>query len=79
MDDYGRGGGWSGDRDAGSTRGGGGGGNTLQRLDSIQDPGKRYALKERIGSGICGDVFDATDLQAGSLLSNQEILDDVFN
>ncbi|KAK2587108.1 hypothetical protein KPH14_002873 [Odynerus spinipes] len=39
---------------------------TLQRLDSIQDPGKRYALKDRIGSGVCGDVYEAIDQQAGN-------------
>ncbi|XP_043670504.1 neither inactivation nor afterpotential protein C isoform X3 [Vespula pensylvanica] len=39
---------------------------TLQRLDSIQDPEKRYALKEVIGSGVCGDVYEAIDQQAGS-------------
>ncbi|KAL6443163.1 hypothetical protein ACFW04_002836 [Cataglyphis niger] len=39
---------------------------TLQRLDSIQDPGKRYALKDRIGVGICGDVYEGIDQQAGN-------------
>ncbi|XP_011875420.1 PREDICTED: neither inactivation nor afterpotential protein C isoform X2 [Vollenhovia emeryi] len=39
---------------------------TLKRLDSIQDPGKRYALKDRIGSGICGDVYEGIDQQAGN-------------
>lgn len=39
---------------------------TLQRLDSIQDPGKRYALKDRIGVGICGDVYEGIDQQAGT-------------
>lgn len=37
----------------------------FQRLDSIQDPGKRYLLRECIGSGVCGDVFEAIDRQAG--------------
>ncbi|XP_015432915.1 PREDICTED: neither inactivation nor afterpotential protein C [Dufourea novaeangliae] len=37
---------------------------TLQRLDSIQDPGKRYLLRECIGSGVCGDVFEAIDQHA---------------
>lgn len=45
--------------------GGKGGQGTLQRLDSIQDPGKRYILKDIIGSGVCGDVYEATDTQAG--------------
>nr|XP_034173065.1 neither inactivation nor afterpotential protein C isoform X3 [Osmia lignaria] len=40
--------------------------NTLQRLDSIQDPGKRYLLRECIGSGVCGDVYEAIDQQAGN-------------
>ncbi|XP_076302995.1 LOW QUALITY PROTEIN: neither inactivation nor afterpotential protein C-like, partial [Lasioglossum baleicum] len=40
--------------------------NTMQRLDSIQDPGKRYLLRECIGSGVCGDVFEAIDQQAGN-------------
>ncbi|XP_046822290.1 neither inactivation nor afterpotential protein C isoform X2 [Vespa crabro] len=39
---------------------------TLQRLDSMQDPEKRYALKEVIGSGVCGDVYEAIDQQAGN-------------
>ncbi|XP_025074650.1 neither inactivation nor afterpotential protein C [Pogonomyrmex barbatus] len=39
---------------------------TLKRLDSIQDPGKRYALKDRIGVGICGDVYEGIDQQAGN-------------
>ncbi|XP_046607249.1 neither inactivation nor afterpotential protein C isoform X1 [Neodiprion virginianus] len=65
MEDYERGGGWGGGREDHRDAGGGGGG-TLQRLDSIQDPGKRYTLKDRIGSGVCGDVFEATDLQAGN-------------
>lgn len=39
---------------------------TLKRLDSIQDPGKRYALKDRIGIGICGDVYEGIDQQAGT-------------
>lgn len=39
----------------------------LQRLDSIQDPGKRYLLRECIGSGVCGDVFEAIDQHAGKL------------
>ncbi|XP_034933693.1 neither inactivation nor afterpotential protein C isoform X2 [Chelonus insularis] len=40
--------------------------NTLQRLDSIQDPGKRYVLNEVIGSGVCGVVYAAVDTQSGS-------------
>ncbi|XP_071862177.1 STKc_myosinIII_N_like and MYSc_Myo21 domain-containing protein ninaC isoform X2 [Bombus fervidus] len=40
--------------------------NTLQRFDSIQDPGKRYLLRECIGSGVCGDVYEAIDQQAGN-------------
>ncbi|XP_043288364.1 neither inactivation nor afterpotential protein C isoform X2 [Venturia canescens] len=53
-------------------RGGGGGGGdhggpgTLQRLDSIQDPGKRYMLNDVIGSGVCADVYEAVDTQAGN-------------
>ncbi|XP_015178394.1 PREDICTED: neither inactivation nor afterpotential protein C isoform X2 [Polistes dominula] len=39
---------------------------TLQRLDSIQDPEKRYVLKDVIGSGVCGDVYEAVDQQAGN-------------
>ncbi|XP_035717983.1 neither inactivation nor afterpotential protein C-like isoform X4 [Vespa mandarinia] len=39
---------------------------TLQRLDSMQDPEKRYALKEVIGSGVCGDVYEAIDQKAGN-------------
>lgn len=41
--------------------------NTLQRFDSIQDPGKRYLLRECIGSGVCGDVYEAIDQQAGTV------------
>ncbi|XP_017799206.1 PREDICTED: neither inactivation nor afterpotential protein C [Habropoda laboriosa] len=40
--------------------------STLQRLDSVQDPGKRYLLRECIGSGVCGDVYEAIDQQAGN-------------
>ncbi|XP_058802662.1 neither inactivation nor afterpotential protein C [Phymastichus coffea] len=43
---------------------GGGGQEKLQRLDSIQDPGKRYVLRDRIGSGVCGDVYEAVDEEA---------------
>lgn len=39
---------------------------TLKRLDSIQDPGKRYALKDRIGVGVCGNVYVGIDQQAGT-------------
>lgn len=39
---------------------------TLKQLDSIQDPGKRYALKDRIGVGVCGDVYEGIDQQAGA-------------
>ena len=39
----------------------------MQRLDSIQDPGKRYLLRECIGSGVCGDVYEAIDQQAGTV------------
>ncbi|XP_076279257.1 STKc_myosinIII_N_like and MYSc_Myo21 domain-containing protein ninaC isoform X3 [Lasioglossum baleicum] len=38
----------------------------LQRLDSVQDPGKRYLLRECIGSGVCGDVFEAIDQNVGN-------------
>lgn len=38
---------------------------TLVRMDSIQDPGKRYALKDRIGAGAYGDVYEGIDQQAG--------------
>lgn len=39
---------------------------TLKRLDSIQDPGKRYELKDRIGTGIYGNVYEGIDHQAGT-------------
>lgn len=56
------------DRDrGGGGRGGGGGGDgpqRLQRLDSIQDPGKKYTLKDCIGSGVCGDVYEAYEEEA---------------
>lgn len=38
---------------------------TFQRMDSVQDPGKRYALKDRIGTGAYGDVYEGIDQQAG--------------
>lgn len=44
---------------------GGGNVSNLQRLDSIQDPGKRYVLKDCIGSGVCGNVFEAIDEHDG--------------
>lgn len=37
----------------------------FKRLDSVQDPGKRYVLKDRIGNGVCGDVYEGIDQQAG--------------
>ncbi|XP_019699822.1 neither inactivation nor afterpotential protein C isoform X2 [Harpegnathos saltator] len=39
---------------------------TFKRMDSIQDPGKRYALKDRIGIGVCGEVYEGIDQQAGN-------------
>lgn len=50
------------DRNESNFRDSGGGGGpetntTLRRLDSIQDPGKRYVFQEEIGSGVCGTVF----------------------
>lgn len=39
---------------------------TLKRLDSIQDPEKRYALKDRIGVGVYGVVYEGIDQQAGT-------------
>ena len=44
-----------------------GGGNiaNIQRMDSIQDPGKRFVLKDCIGSGVYGDVFEAIDENDG--------------
>lgn len=39
---------------------------TLKRMDSIQDPGKRFALKDRIGVGIFGEVYEGIDQQAGT-------------
>ncbi|XP_051158327.1 neither inactivation nor afterpotential protein C isoform X3 [Leptopilina boulardi] len=38
----------------------------LSRMDSIQDPGKRFILKECIGSGVCGDVYEAIDENSGN-------------
>lgn len=37
----------------------------LSRMDSIQDPGKRFVLKNCIGSGVCGDVYEAIDENSG--------------
>lgn len=42
------------------------GSGTLKRLDSIQDPGKRYALKDCIGVGVYGNVYEGIDQQAGN-------------
>ncbi|XP_023317073.1 neither inactivation nor afterpotential protein C isoform X2 [Trichogramma pretiosum] len=59
-----------GDRDRGRDRSGGRGGGSgqggggLQRLDSMQDPGKKFSLKECIGQGVCGDVWEAYDEEA---------------
>lgn len=39
---------------------------TLKRLDSIQDPGKRYAIRDCIGNGVYGDVYEGIDQQAGT-------------
>lgn len=68
--DGGRGGGGSRDRERGGgrDRGGGSGQDKLQRLDSIQDPGKRYVLRDRIGSGVCGDVYEGVDEEASKSL-----------
>jgi hypothetical protein len=49
-----------------SNAGGNRGQEKLQRLDSIQDPGKRYSLRDCIGSGVCGDVYEAVDEEAGN-------------
>lgn len=43
--------------------------SAVQRLDSIQDPGKRYLLRDCIGSGVCGDVYEAIDRQAGIVIA----------
>lgn len=40
----------------------------LSRMDSIQDPGKRFILKDCIGSGVCGDVYEAIDESSGKFL-----------
>ncbi|XP_014215430.1 neither inactivation nor afterpotential protein C isoform X2 [Copidosoma floridanum] len=61
-----RGGGGGGERDRGGSRDrGGGDGRKVQRLDSIKDPGKRFTLRDRIGSGVCADVYEAVDEEAG--------------
>lgn len=39
----------------------------FKRLDSIQDPGKRYALKDRIGDGVHGNVYEGIDQEAGKV------------
>ncbi|RLU25647.1 hypothetical protein DMN91_001804 [Ooceraea biroi] len=39
---------------------------TFKRLDSIQDPEKRYILKDRVGFGACGEVYEGIDQQAGN-------------
>lgn len=46
---------------------------TFKRLDSIQDPGKRYALKDCIGKGVCGDVYEGIDQQTGMWRENIQI------
>lgn len=47
--------------------------SAVQRLDSIQDPGKRYLLRDCIGSGVCGDVYEAIDRQAGIVIALRSI------
>lgn len=34
-------------------------------LDSLPEPGHRFNLGDRLGSGVSGDVFEATDSQSG--------------
>ena len=50
------------ERNRGSERGNS---TNLQRLDSIPDPGKRFILKDCIGSGVYGDVYEAIDENEG--------------
>lgn len=37
----------------------------MTRMDSLADPEKRYTLKGLIGSGVCGNVYEAIDEDAG--------------
>ncbi|XP_065353511.1 neither inactivation nor afterpotential protein C isoform X2 [Cloeon dipterum] len=37
------------------------------KWDSLPDPGPRFQLGERLGIGVSGEVFQATDLQEGNL------------
>ncbi|XP_046386617.1 neither inactivation nor afterpotential protein C isoform X2 [Ischnura elegans] len=36
-------------------------------LDSLPEPGNRYTLGDRLGSGVSGDVFEASDSQSGGM------------
>uniref|UniRef100_A0A1B6LPF4 Neither inactivation nor afterpotential protein C n=1 Tax=Graphocephala atropunctata TaxID=36148 RepID=A0A1B6LPF4_9HEMI len=38
---------------------------TKLNLDSLNDPGDRFELGELLGSGVCGEVYTATDNEAG--------------
>lgn len=44
----------------------------LKELDSIPDPEKRYILKEPIGIGVCGNVYEAIDQQASKQKKKKE-------
>ncbi|CAG2066587.1 unnamed protein product, partial [Timema podura] len=35
------------------------------QLDQLPDPGDRYSLGQKIGTGVSADVYEATDNQAG--------------
>ncbi|XP_071448821.1 neither inactivation nor afterpotential protein C isoform X2 [Hetaerina americana] len=36
-------------------------------LDSLPEPGNRFSLGDRLGSGVSGDVFEATDSNSGGM------------
>lgn len=46
---------------------------TKLSLDSLEDPGGRFQLGDLLGQGGCGDVYVATDSDAGTVISTKRM------
>lgn len=47
---------------------------TKLSLDSLGDPGERFQLGDLLGQGVCGEVYAATDRDAGNLSSTEPVI-----